>query len=383
MRPMSVRAFLLTSLFVLILLALVSGGGTQAQVNQRLYIPLGLRNAPAVDAAPTATASATPQRSNTPTVSPTAGPGSTATLTATASPPVAASATPGTGATPAGLTVCTVSNVVDGDTANVVGCADAGLIRFILIDTPEVFGGAECFGREASDYTKAILTVGAVVGLERDVSNTDSFGRLLRYVWVNGEMLNWRLVYDGYAALAVYPPDTKHQATIAAAEQAAKAASRGLWPICGGVDTAATATPTGGQATSTRTATAIPLGTSTPTPTTASAPTLTATATTTTCGGANATITALDKVGEVVTVTGSGTMTDWYVISETGSQRFDFPSGFVLTGSVQVKSGTGQFSNTSSALWWTTANVWNNSSNDDALLFNCAGTQVSRFDDGQ
>ena len=69
-------------------------------------------------------------------------------------------------------------------------------------------------------------------------------------------------------------------------------------------------------------------------------------------------------------------------ISLTGNQRFDFPNGFVAGGTVQIKSGIAQFTNTAAMLWWTSANVWNNTTNDDAALFNCLGQQVDFFDDG-
>jgi len=72
------------------------------------------------------------------------------TVTPTRSP------SPAAAATPTGLVYCTVSSVTDGDTIKVTGCADAGTVRLILIDTPEVFFGAECYGKEASNYTKSL-----------------------------------------------------------------------------------------------------------------------------------------------------------------------------------------------------------------------------------
>ena len=100
------------------------------------------------------------------------------------------------------------------------------------------------------------------------------------------------------------------------------------------------------------------------------------------CNGATADIIALDKVGEIVTITGSGNLTGWYIISLAGNQRFDFPNGFVAGGLVQIKSGVAQFANTQSMLWWTSASQWNNATNDDAVLFNCLDQQVDFFDDG-
>jgi hypothetical protein len=101
------------------------------------------------------------------------------------------------------------------------------------------------------------------------------------------------------------------------------------------------------------------------------------------CGGATAAITALDKVGEVVTLTAIGNLTGWKVISLTGNQSFEFPAGFVGSGAVRVKSGTPTFPNTASDLWWSAQNFWLNTGDDDAALVDCQGTTVQTFDDGQ
>lgn len=270
--------------------------------------------------------------------------------------------------TPAGLTYCNVSHIVDGDTIDVNGCTDTGRIRLVLINTPEINPG-ECFGKEASSFTSQKL-LNRQVGLEKDKSDKDSFGRYLRYVWVDGELFNERIVKDGYAELAVYPPDLKYQSRIAEAQQNAKSAARGLWPTCGSVGVPGTPTPQQ-SATPTSTPSPTPQGTATPTPTVTGS-----------CSSATAQITALDKVLEVVTISGSGNLTGWYLISVRGNQRFDFPNNFTLSGSVLVKSGIAAFPNSSSQLWWTSANQWNNSEDDDAVLYNCLGQQVSYFDDG-
>lgn len=90
---------------------------------------------------------------------------------------------------PAGLVSCVVSRIVDGDTIEVSGCSDAGTIRMILIDTPEVYGGVECYGREASAYTAQHLSIGEAIQLERDVSNTDRYGR---YLDARGLAASWQ-----------------------------------------------------------------------------------------------------------------------------------------------------------------------------------------------
>ncbi len=141
---------------------------------------------------------------------------------------LAPASTPTPAAVPPGLVTCIVTNVVDGDTIDVANCSDAGRVRLILVDTPEVFGGVQCYGREASGYTRSRL-LGQTVQLEKDVSNTDRFGRLLRYVWTEEGLFNEQIVRDGFATLATFPPDIKYVERIRAAQQEAYEAGRGLW----------------------------------------------------------------------------------------------------------------------------------------------------------
>lgn len=65
------------------------------------------------------------------------------------------------------------------------------------------------------------------------------------------------------------------------------------------------------------------------------------------------------------------------------SGRTEALYNFTLNGSAQIRSGTPQFANSAGQLWWTFANVWNNSEDDDAVLYNCSVQQVDYFDDGQ
>lgn len=171
--------------------------------------------------------------------------------TSTATPPTASvtiaateAATPTTALTlPAGTTPATVVNVVDGDTIDVEIDGEEFRVRYIGVDTPETVDPRRpvgCFGGEASAANKNLVE-GRPVGLEKDVSETDGFGRLLRYVWLDSErMVNAILVRDGYAQSSAYPPDVRHQELFDQLETAAREAGRGLWgPACAG-----SATPT-------------------------------------------------------------------------------------------------------------------------------------------
>jgi len=84
-----------------------------------------------------------------------------------------------------------VDHVADGDTIQVqIGQREED-VRFIGIDTPEVYGEDECGGPEASRAMKRWLKPGDVVKLIRDRTqdNRDYYGRILRYVEHDGRDL--------------------------------------------------------------------------------------------------------------------------------------------------------------------------------------------------
>jgi micrococcal nuclease len=129
----------------------------------------------------------------------------------------------------------TITKVIDGDTVEIAG---GKKVRLIGIDTPETVDPRRpvgCFGRQASDFTKSGL-LNQFVRLEKDVSETDKYGRLLRYVWLGDELFNETLVRQGYAHASSYPPDIKYQDRFTAAQAIARQAKLGLWgQECGGL----------------------------------------------------------------------------------------------------------------------------------------------------
>jgi micrococcal nuclease len=133
---------------------------------------------------------------------------------------------------PAGAEPAAVTRIIDGDTIEVEIEGQLYTVRYIGIDTPETVDPrrpVECYGKQASAYNE-LLVGGLIVGLEKDVSETDQFGRLLRYVWLNQtEMANAVLVRDGYADASAYPPDVLYQQLFEGLEADARAAGRGLW----------------------------------------------------------------------------------------------------------------------------------------------------------
>lgn len=124
-----------------------------------------------------------------------------------------------------------VINVVDGDTIDVLIDGQEYRIRYILVDTPETKHPTkpiEPFGPEASEANRRLVE-GKPVQLEKDVSETDQFGRLLRYVYVDNVMVNEELLRLGLAQVSTYPPDVKYADRFLAVQQQAQAQSLGIW----------------------------------------------------------------------------------------------------------------------------------------------------------
>lgn len=124
-----------------------------------------------------------------------------------------------------------VMRVVDGDTIEIEG---GQKVRYIGMDTPETVDPrkpVQCFGEEASIRNKELVE-GKEVSLEKDVSETDKYGRLLRYVWIGDQMINEELVTEGYARLDTVPPDVKYSIRLQTAEKEARIKDIGLWKLC-------------------------------------------------------------------------------------------------------------------------------------------------------
>jgi len=94
-----------------------------------------------------------------------------------------------------------------------------------FIDAPE---RGEEYHAEATEYLKSMV-LHKEVRLERDITDTDRYGRSLRYVWLDNELVNAEIVSAGLAIAKQYEPDTKYQRFIADAEQEAMGKQIGIW----------------------------------------------------------------------------------------------------------------------------------------------------------
>lgn len=129
-----------------------------------------------------------------------------------------------------------VSQFSDGDTINVLMNGQSETVRMIGVDTPETHHPdrpLECYGQEATNFTKEIIG-SQEVRLEADPenSNRDRYGRLLRYVYLpDGSSVSARLIDSGFGFAYTFFPFEK-STEFEALEAKAKSAKRGLWAAC-------------------------------------------------------------------------------------------------------------------------------------------------------
>ncbi len=115
-----------------------------------------------------------------------------------------------------------VKRVIDGDT---IVLEDGHKVRYIGIDTPEI---KDCYFQEAKTKNQELVE-GKEIALEKDVSETDRYKRLLRYIWVGEILVNKTLVREGYAQASTYPPDVRYQPDLISAQKQAQAEGLGIW----------------------------------------------------------------------------------------------------------------------------------------------------------
>ncbi len=135
-----------------------------------------------------------------------------------------------------------VKKVIDGDT---ILLENGKEVRYIGIDAPEFPNG--CFAKQATEKNKELVE-GKKVKLVKDISETDEYGRLLRYVYIGNLFVNEYLVRNGYAYNWSYGLDTRYKEKFAEAEQEAKNNRRGLWgDVCHPVSAGPSKTGGGGS----------------------------------------------------------------------------------------------------------------------------------------
>ncbi|MDN7244374.1 thermonuclease family protein [Planococcus shenhongbingii] len=126
-----------------------------------------------------------------------------------------------------------VTSVIDGDTIKIMYEGKEETVRYLLIDTPETNHprlGKQPLGSEATAENKRLIESGDV-SIEFDVGGRfDDYGRMLAYIYVDGESVQEQMLEAGFARVAyVYPPNTRYVEEFEEAEQIAQEAGIGIW----------------------------------------------------------------------------------------------------------------------------------------------------------
>ena len=223
-----------------------------------------------------------------------------------------------------------VTEIIDGDTV-IVRLEDGNTypVRYIGIDAPE--RGMQFFAE--TFQANAEMVDQKEVNLIKDVSETDPYDRLLRYVVVNDVFVNLQLIETGFARAMQYPPDIACAETFFLAEQAAQSVQSGLW--------AATATPRPGDP--------------------------------------QVIITEVNKREEYVVIQNVGAsdvdLAGWKLVSERGNQECNLMGVIGVGDTWRIWSGSAQGGGFGCGY---DKPIWNNSEIDPAVLYNAQGIEVNR-----
>ncbi len=102
-------------------------------------------------------------------------------------------------------------------------------VRLIGIDAPEI--GQEPWGRRSKRHLKRLLIQSDwIVSLEFDIEKIDKYGRLLVYMWdKKGQLINEKMIEDGYAVVYTIPPNVKYAGRFLSAQKRAQSKGLGIW----------------------------------------------------------------------------------------------------------------------------------------------------------
>lgn len=117
-----------------------------------------------------------------------------------------------------------VTWIEDGDTITVTFEGQSQVLRLYLIDAPEK---GEPYSRKATTFLRDHI-LNEVVRIQ-EVGRMNH-GRLLAFVWLEGEMVNLSLLREGLAYLAVYHPEEEaYREQAKSAVEEAQRNKKGVW----------------------------------------------------------------------------------------------------------------------------------------------------------
>ena len=136
------------------------------------------------------------------------------------------------GNTYASRQVVTLARCVDGDTAYMMVAGNEISVRFLAIETPEI-DSDDPFALIASEFTCRELSNAELIEIEQDPNagahDRDRYNRLLRWVYVDGDLLQLKIIERGYGQIAYIRDDYKYNDELQEAEALAKENRLGIW----------------------------------------------------------------------------------------------------------------------------------------------------------
>jgi micrococcal nuclease len=124
----------------------------------------------------------------------------------------------------------TLVRCIDGDTArfNINGKEET--VRFLAIDTPESTNKIEPYGKEASTYTCNQLKSGNItIEYDPNSDQRDKYDRVLGWIFVDNNLLQEKIIENGYGEVAYLYGDYKYTSILQEAEMKAKSSKVGMW----------------------------------------------------------------------------------------------------------------------------------------------------------
>ncbi len=125
----------------------------------------------------------------------------------------------------------TLNKCIDGDTAWFIENDELIKVRFLAIDSPESTIKKQPFGKEASDFTCKILKNALTIEIEYDPNSdkVDKYDRKLAWIFIDGELLQYKIVKNGYAQVAYIYGNYKYTESLYEAQKYASSNKLNIW----------------------------------------------------------------------------------------------------------------------------------------------------------
>jgi micrococcal nuclease len=119
----------------------------------------------------------------------------------------------------------------DGDTARFMVNGSTYSTRFLAIDTPEISGRLEPWAMMAKNYACDAMEGASQIVLELEPESDifDNYNRLLAWVWVDGELLQYKLVEESLAFVKYLYGDYAYNPTMIALEAKIQKEGKRIW----------------------------------------------------------------------------------------------------------------------------------------------------------